>query len=231
MLQKVISNALVLALAGATVLWTAEPSQAAPHGGAHIGGAHIGGTHFGGARIGGAHIGGFNGGFSHGGIHRGFGYHPNYSYRRYSPNYRSYGSSSYPYYYSYPYQSYYPDSGSYGDSSYDPDAGALPPDSALQPSDPDADVPAAPAESSPEQNDTRAYLTVRVPANAEIWVAGTKMTSTGFVREFQSPPLTPGKHYAYEVRARWDADGNEVAQTQQVPVAAGAHVTVNFPAP
>jgi uncharacterized protein (TIGR03000 family) len=78
-------------------------------------------------------------------------------------------------------------------------------------------------------SDTRALITVSVPADAEIWFEGTKMTSTGSVREYQSPPLTPGSGYTYDIRARWNENGHEVTQTQQVDVAAGSRVNVHFP--
>jgi len=78
-------------------------------------------------------------------------------------------------------------------------------------------------------SDTRAHVTISVPADAELWAEGIEMTSTGSVREFQSPPLTAGSRYTYELRARWNENGHEVTQTQQVAVAAGAHVSVRFP--
>jgi uncharacterized protein (TIGR03000 family) len=77
--------------------------------------------------------------------------------------------------------------------------------------------------------DTRAQITVSVPADAEIWINDVKMTVTGSVREYQSPALTPGMRYAYDVRARWTEDGHEVTQSQPVDVTAGAHVNVQFP--
>ena len=70
-----------------------------------------------------------------------------------------------------------------------------------------------------------------VPAGAQVWFDGTATTSTGSVREFDSPPLTPGNRYSYEIQARWNENGQEVSQTQQVVVTAGAHVDVKFPAP
>jgi uncharacterized protein (TIGR03000 family) len=72
------------------------------------------------------------------------------------------------------------------------------------------------------------HVTVSVPEDAEIWFNDTKMTSTGAVREYQSPPLTPGTFYTYAVRARWNENSREVTQTQQVLVTAGTHVKVDF---
>jgi uncharacterized protein (TIGR03000 family) len=78
------------------------------------------------------------------------------------------------------------------------------------------------------QSNTTAHITVTVPANGEVWFNGSETTSTGTVREYQSPPLTPGSRYTYEVRVRWNANGHEVTQTQRVGVTAGAHVNVSF---
>jgi len=68
-----------------------------------------------------------------------------------------------------------------------------------------------------------------VPADAEVWFDGTKTTTAGPVREYQSPPQTPGQQYTYEVKARWQENGREVTQTQQVDVSAGGHFEVRFP--
>jgi uncharacterized protein (TIGR03000 family) len=69
-----------------------------------------------------------------------------------------------------------------------------------------------------------------VPLDAKIWFDDTATTTTGSIREFQSPALAPGSKYAYEVRARWYENGQEVTRTQRVPVTAGGHVRVAFPA-
>src|SRR4051812_34185215 len=42
------------------------------------------------------------------------------------------------------------------------------------------------------QADTIAHVTVRVPADANVWFENLPTTSTGPVREFNSPPLSPG---------------------------------------
>jgi uncharacterized protein (TIGR03000 family) len=76
-----------------------------------------------------------------------------------------------------------------------------------------------------------AQMTVLVPSGAEVWVEGSAMASTGGrVREFQTPPLRPGR-YTYEIRARWQEFGREVNQTQKVAFAPGDYVWVDFPAP
>ena len=67
------------------------------------------------------------------------------------------------------------------------------------------------------------------PGAARLWFEDTQTTTTGAVREFASPPLTPGTQYTYTVRATWTENGRDVTQTQQVGVTAGARVAVDFP--
>jgi uncharacterized protein (TIGR03000 family) len=71
---------------------------------------------------------------------------------------------------------------------------------------------------------------VRVPADAEIWFDGARTRQTGKVRQFVSPPVTPGHDYTYEVRARWKEGGKEVTQTRRITVHAGELVSIAFPA-
>jgi uncharacterized protein (TIGR03000 family) len=84
---------------------------------------------------------------------------------------------------------------------------------------------------TPAAPDNRAHVTVRVPAGAQVWFDDRATTQTGTFRQYQSPPLTPGEHYTYEVRARWQQDGREVTQSKNVSVTAGSYADVNFPLP
>jgi uncharacterized protein (TIGR03000 family) len=77
--------------------------------------------------------------------------------------------------------------------------------------------------------DPVAHVTVKVPVDAQVWFADTPTTSKGPLRQFNSPPLTPGSQYTYDVRASWNENGQAVTQTQHVEVSAGAHVNVSFP--
>ena len=75
-------------------------------------------------------------------------------------------------------------------------------------------------------------VTVRVPdPNAQVWFGGVPTTQRGPVRQFQSPPLAPGRDYVYEVTAQWNAGGQSITQTRQVRVLAGANVVVDFGQP
>ncbi|HEV3120046.1 MAG TPA: TIGR03000 domain-containing protein, partial [Gemmataceae bacterium] len=185
-------------------------------GGGHFGGGggHVSGGHFGGSR------GGWYGGHDYGHYRHnfgGYGYYPYY-------DYGLYGGYSYPYNYdNYSYPTY--DSGYSGQVA--PDFGygadyAAPPAAGYQ----QQLYPFSPATAQP---DATAQVTVNVPADARVWFEGMPTTSTGPVRHFQSPSLTSGSRYNYDVRASWNENGHEVTQTQQVEVTAGARVNVSFP--
>jgi uncharacterized protein (TIGR03000 family) len=201
-----------LLLTGALLFVTAGPSLAGPHGG--VGHAH---AHFGGIPV------GVGVGINHAGVFfpghfgvRGYPYYaPAYGYRSYRPYPYSYGLGYSPFnatLYSIP--SWY---------FVNPYAAALP--LYLGSSGPG---PLPPAEM---REDTTAIVTVKLPVDAELWFEGTKTKETGSVREFQSPPLTPGRRYTYDVQARWEENGKMVTQSQTVGVSAGSAVTVEFPVP
>jgi uncharacterized protein (TIGR03000 family) len=248
MFRKAILFGGLLLLAGATVLVTPGSGQAQHRGGGgHGGGFHGGGFHGGGFHGGSFHGGGFHGGgfnrgfnhgafnhsfnhggfnrgfnhgFNHGGFNRGFNHGFNRGGLWFPGSYGYYGAWPYSYGYSYPY-SY--DPYSYGSLSPSYDSGYYDSYGDLTSPYPDSYSPA------PAQPDTSARVTVSVPADAEVWFEGSKRPATGSVREYQSPPLTPGVRYTYDIRARWNENGKEVTQTQQVEVAAGTHVNVHFP--
>lgn len=76
--------------------------------------------------------------------------------------------------------------------------------------------------------DNRAHIWLRVPENAEVWVNGVKTRQSGESRYYYSPPLTPGRQYAYQMRVRWTKDGKPVEQTQRVLVSAGSTMHRDF---
>jgi uncharacterized protein (TIGR03000 family) len=149
----------------------------------------------------------------HGNAHSGFPGH--LSHRGYY-NPHSYRS---PYLY-YPFRG-----GGYPWYSYQPYYGWYFPSSSIRP--PEAELPKV----ERPKPDTTAHVTVKGPADAEIWFDDTKMMETGPVREFYSPPLARGRDYSYQVRLRWQQDGRTVTRTREVFVTAGSHVTVDFTNP
>jgi uncharacterized protein (TIGR03000 family) len=220
MLRNMYRYGGLLLLAGAAILAT-PGSGSAQRGGGHGGGGHVGGARIGGGHFGGAHSGGRVGGFYHGGYRSGF-YHRRYGSYPYYNNYLLYGggySGEDDYTDDAPFvlENTTTDSGYRGVSSEEYQAYAQP-YTAYYPS-------------TPPPADNTVHVSVNVPADAVVWFDRTRMTSTGSAREYQSPALTPGKRYTYEVRARWNDNGHEVTQTQKVAVTAGARVNVTFPSP
>lgn len=101
-----------------------------------------------------------------------------------------------------------------------------------KPKDPNA-APVAPTRYQvsitilPQQNpdeyySSRAMMMAHLPENAQIWFEDKETTTKGMMREFVSPPLTPGKNYVYTVRVDWVEDGQKVTQTHEFNVKAGA---------
>jgi uncharacterized protein (TIGR03000 family) len=232
MFRRIFSCGGLLLLAGAVLVATPGSGWArgGHGGGGHFGGGHFGGGHFGGAHFGGARFGGYRGGFYRGGYHYGYGgyrhsYYPYYGYGYYP--YLGYGYYPYSGYGYYPYADAYSGYGSaYTDvapSYLDGTASVTPPASAYQ--------SYYPATTGTSQPDNIAQVTVNVPPDAKVWFDDTLTTSAGAVRQFDSPPLTPGAWYSYDVKASWNENGHEVTQAQRVDVTAGGHVNVRFPTP
>jgi uncharacterized protein (TIGR03000 family) len=234
MFRRVLSCSCLLFLAGAVMFVMPSLGQAqhggGGHGGsAHFGGGHSGGAHFSGGHFRGEHFGGHQGGYYYGHHHYypryGYGFYGFYPYYGYGPYYNDY----YPYDYDTgPYYGSAYDSGYTGSSvTADPYPYAAP----LSPAYPYSysfTPSAATPTTGPVQSNT-ARLTVTVPPDAQVWFGESETSSKGPVREYQSPPLTPGSRYTYEIRARWNDNGHETRQTQKVEVTAGGHVRVNFP--
>jgi uncharacterized protein (TIGR03000 family) len=73
------------------------------------------------------------------------------------------------------------------------------------------------------------HIEVRVPADASIWFDDAGTTQTGTVRQFVSPPVSPGHDYTYEVRARWKEGEHEIVESRRITVHAGEQVRIAFP--
>jgi uncharacterized protein (TIGR03000 family) len=71
-------------------------------------------------------------------------------------------------------------------------------------------------------------ITVRVPAEAEVWFDGNKDAQKGPVRRFRSQSPVAGGAASHLIRARWKAAGKTVERTQRVEVGSGDQVSVMF---
>jgi uncharacterized protein (TIGR03000 family) len=71
-------------------------------------------------------------------------------------------------------------------------------------------------------------IRLQVPAQAKVWFDNQPTTQTGSVREFVSPPLTPGQGYTYTVRASWREGNREIERERVVSFTAGDDVNIDF---
>jgi uncharacterized protein (TIGR03000 family) len=149
----------------------------------------------------------------------GYGYPYGYGYGSYAPYYGGYygydGYGSYaPYYNGNGYGYDYPDTSTGVVNNYNYANPAL--------------------SSTPAQApvDNAIHLQLMVPENAQVLFNGAPTTQTGTVREFVSPPLTPGQSYTYHVTVRYTgADGRPVEETRDVVARPNDWFTVDFTQP
>jgi uncharacterized protein (TIGR03000 family) len=81
---------------------------------------------------------------------------------------------------------------------------------------------------APVESPLAASLNVHLPAGAEIWFNNTRMSQTGSLRHFVSPPLTADEDYYYTVRVRWHEGDRTVTRIREVPVHAGDRLNLVF---
>ncbi|HEY1377620.1 MAG TPA: TIGR03000 domain-containing protein [Gemmataceae bacterium] len=121
-----------------------------------------------------------------------------------------------------PSQYSYPAPGTYGSTTFAPNAmpslsGAVPYNVPLT-----DDWPAV----------ASARVTVKLPADAKLWVDGRPTKQTGAVRQFVTPPvLRAGLTYQYTFRAEWPEDGRTVVRERPVQVRATGSSEVDFTKP
>ncbi|HEY1377621.1 MAG TPA: TIGR03000 domain-containing protein [Gemmataceae bacterium] len=88
--------------------------------------------------------------------------------------------------------------------------------------------PPAPAPAPPPATG-RAQFSVRLPADAKLWVNDVETKQTGPSRRFHTPAnLEPGKTYEYTFRAQWTDGGQAVTRDRTQRFKAGDDLTVDF---
>ena len=206
MFKRFLLVPTILSIAGLLLGANSAYAQKGGGGGGRGGGGHSSGGHSGGGHSSGGHIsGGHYGGGSYGGGHYGGGYNRGYYGGGYYPG--VFGGS-YPWYDSYTYPRY---------SYYD-----APP---IQYYTPSTEYYAPPAPIVADY----ANIRVIVPdPQARVWFDGSGTTSTGTDRLFNSPSLTIGSTFSYQIRASWIQGGKEVTQERTVSVTPGQTVVVDF---
>ena len=113
------------------------------------------------------------------------------------------------------------------------DLGGIPPAGGMNPPTLPASEPGrAPAEKVPPPTPNSAQLQLLVPEKAEVLVEGVKTRTTGTVRDFISPPLTPGRNMTYTIAVRYtNADGKPVEETHSVRFRANDHLRIDCTRP
>lgn len=88
---------------------------------------------------------------------------------------------------------------------------------------------AAPVGPAVVDQPARAYIELHVPADAEVWLEGSKTKQSGTSRTFVSPPLSPAQNFGYDLRVRWSDHGRTLEQKRTLTVQAGQHLVLEFP--
>jgi uncharacterized protein (TIGR03000 family) len=74
-----------------------------------------------------------------------------------------------------------------------------------------------------------ARIRLVVPTDAQVWFDDKATEQRGETRNFESPPLAPGRQYIYDVKVRWrEKDGQEVTRTRQLSLSANSTVSADF---
>jgi uncharacterized protein (TIGR03000 family) len=73
--------------------------------------------------------------------------------------------------------------------------------------------------------DVKTTVTLRVPADAKVWLAGNATASLGEVRTFETSSLPAGKSWkSYEIRVASVVDGREQTVSKVIDLAAGDQI-------
>jgi uncharacterized protein (TIGR03000 family) len=113
-----------------------------------------------------------------------------------------------------------------------PAPGAMPPATPPAPSDASPAPGPAPTNSTyhPTYGPARdaALISVKVPADAQVFVNNRPTSSTGTDREYISRDLQSGARYNYDVRIVYMRDGEELSAIKSVQLTAGQSTNIDF---
>jgi uncharacterized protein (TIGR03000 family) len=77
----------------------------------------------------------------------------------------------------------------------------------------------------------RANITLKVPADAEVWFNNRKTQQTGKERQYVTPPLEAGYTYSYQLWASWTENGKTITRTRDISVSPGENIMVEIRGP
>ena len=93
-------------------------------------------------------------------------------------------------------------------------------------------VPESAGAADPTPTAEPAMITLHVPAGAIVQFDGVETRPEGITRRFETPPLTPGRKYFYDVSVSWTESrtyGPEiVVRKRHVSFKSGERITLNF---
>jgi len=81
--------------------------------------------------------------------------------------------------------------------------------------------------SGPSASPGTAELTVKVPADAQLWLGSMQSSQQGTDRHFSFPSLGAGDN-RFSLRSTWTENGQTVTREKQVDMKAGQNATVDF---
>jgi len=79
-----------------------------------------------------------------------------------------------------------------------------------------------------QRDSSRAYIHVRVPANAQVFFDNQPTQQQGPDRTFMTPQLEGNHNYTYEISARWMDNGQERRENRTVRLTPGQTADVDF---
>jgi uncharacterized protein (TIGR03000 family) len=88
-------------------------------------------------------------------------------------------------------------------------------------------APAASVEEETPPTDA-AFLIVKLPADAELWINDAKTSQEGSYRRFQTPALAADRDVTYTLKVYWRIKDAQLTRTEKVLVHPGGKATVNF---
>lgn len=84
---------------------------------------------------------------------------------------------------------------------------------------------------TPMPGGQRAEIVLNVPLDANIFVDGQRIVSSGTTRRFVTPPLAPGRRYFYDVKVTW-MDGSRARESKRhVSFQPGERVALTYSLP
>jgi uncharacterized protein (TIGR03000 family) len=81
---------------------------------------------------------------------------------------------------------------------------------------------------APAPEKDQASLSVKLPADAKLYVDGVLCPLESAERIFETPPLEKGKQFTYTLKAEVVREGKTTSETKLVPIEAGQQVSVEF---